>query len=70
MQYLTLDWEHLPQYGSCVCMWEGVLIETAMPLVDNIDDWYEVTAPQSQEYLNAVNDLFGTDFMLEDFAGR
>ena len=33
-------------------------------------DWGEVTAPMDQEYLDAVNEVFGTAFRYEKFAGR
>lgn len=66
----TKDWEHLPEFGSWVCLWEGTLIETPAPLVSNFDDWYEVTAPDSQAYLDAVNNALDTNFTMDQFAGR
>ncbi len=46
--------------------------------MDPQSEWYEVTAvegmsgslEQDQAYLDAVNDLFGSDFEFSDFAGR
>ena len=40
------------------------------------EDWIEVTAPQvagdkaAHEFLNDINKVFGTDYKLEQFAGR
>lgn len=33
-------------------------------------NWGEVTAPEDQEFLDAVNRVFGTSFRIENFAGR
>jgi hypothetical protein len=33
-------------------------------------NWGEVTAPEDQGFLDAVNRILGTSFRLEDFAGR
>lgn len=33
-------------------------------------NWGEVTAPENQEFLDAVNLVFGTAFCYDDFAGR
>lgn len=74
----------LHQWGSFVRLVDGVLWERPMSrhmaTVDcdrpeefwnlDRDEWYEVTAPQCQEYLDDVNEAFGTDFQLGDFAGR
>lgn len=30
-------------------------------------DWIEVIEPQSQDFLDAVNDFYGTHFYMEDF---
>lgn len=30
----------------------------------------EITAPESQEFLDVINEVFGTDFKYDDFAGR
>jgi len=30
----------------------------------------EITAPQSQEFLDSINEVFGTSFKFEEFAGR
>lgn len=32
--------------------------------------WSEVSAPDSQEFLDAVNKVFGTNFTMADFPGR
>lgn len=33
-------------------------------------NWGEVTAPEDQEFLDAVNSIFGTSFDWQKFAGR
>jgi hypothetical protein len=34
-------------------------------------EWtYEITAPENQAFLDAVNELLGTEFKFEEFAGR
>ena len=33
-------------------------------------NWGEVTAPEYQEFLDAVNRIFGTSFRFENLAGR
>jgi superoxide dismutase len=37
---------------------------------DGIEPGGEVTAPASQAFLDAVNETFGSEFKLEQFAGR
>lgn len=34
------------------------------------DEWVEVSAPESQEFLDAVNEFYGTFFEMSDFPGR
>jgi hypothetical protein len=36
----------------------------------NFDEAVEVTAPESQAFLDAVNAKLGTDFKMDEFAGR
>ena len=31
---------------------------------------YELSAPENQKFLDVVNELLGTDFRFEEFAGR
>ena len=33
-------------------------------------DWNEVTAPESQKFLDDINKKFKTKFKMDDFAGR
>ena len=33
-------------------------------------DWVEVTAPESQKFLDDINKAFKTKFKMDDFAGR
>ena len=66
---------YLRKYGCRVRLDGNTLIE--MPVSHwaqvpptSADEWYEVTAPQEQGYLDAVNKALGTDYALTDFAGR
>jgi hypothetical protein len=38
--------------------------------LDPLDDAYEISAPDSQEFLDAINTHFGTAYRWEDFPGR
>ena len=33
----------------------------------NKEHWVEVTAPESQQFLDEVNEVFGTEFKMEQF---
>ena len=67
----------LEAFGCFVSMLDGTLYACAMntdgsPDVydDGLNHWGEVTAPEEQEFLDAVNSRFGTTFKLDQFAGR
>ena len=55
---------------------KGVLYQTPETPPYRDEDWIEVTAPQvagdkaAHEFLNDINKVFGTDYKLEQFAGR
>ena len=34
------------------------------------ENWSDLTAPESQEFLDEVNKKFGTSYRMEEFAGR
>lgn len=74
----------LPDFGCYVRVIDGTLFDCAMPadvketggevavngwLADE-DNWGEVSAPGSQEFLDAVNREFGTSFRMDQFPGR
>lgn len=67
-------WVRLPDFGCAVRLVEGGLQETPLLEDGSIEDDFEsttdVTAPASQEYLDAVNAALGTTFTLDQFAGR
>jgi len=65
--------EKLENFGCYVLVDESVLCAAPIldpPSKDTPVSWGEVTAPQSQEFLDTVNSLFGTNFKMTDFAGR
>ncbi len=57
--------------GCFVRVIDGALFASAM-LADGTKDAdeCEVTAPESQEFLDEVNAEFGTSYKFEEFAGR
>jgi len=65
----------LKRFG-CLCrVVDGTLYDQGLRTVDFLNVWNEdlageVTAPQSQEFLDAVNSAFGTTFEMDQFAGR
>jgi len=66
-------WTVLPEFGSAIRLEEGVLLEiplNADGTLDGEDAIGEVTVPESQEYLDAVNEALGTSFTMNQFAGR
>lgn len=62
----------LPEFGCFVTLNDGVLFSCPMDEQGGPDeeDACEVTAPQSQAFLDAVNFIFNTDFQLKQFSGR
>ncbi len=67
----SLRWVPLPEFGSYVAVDAGVLYDSPMMQDGSRDtEFCEVTAPEDQRYLDAVNRLFGTTFTLDQFAGR
>ena len=70
----------LPQYGCVVWVQDGTLFDceantfaaaggTVQAAID-AGEYGEVTAPQSQAFLDRVNFHLGTEFLFENFAGR
>jgi hypothetical protein len=67
----------MPEYGTWVKIEDGNILDCNI-MVDESPEtdedgklvWGEVTAPEHQEFLDAVNVLFGTEYKHEDFAGR
>ena len=63
----------LEQFGCYVELRDSTLFCVAMSKgglwdLDGDDpNWYEVTDPQSQEFLDAVNNHYKTTFKLSDF---
>ena len=67
----------LESVGSYFQVTDGVLEyspmdDTGMPDwdMDGSISWYEVTAPESQEMIDGINRVFGTNYKLAEFAGR
>ncbi len=80
MKNATTSAHPLYRFGSWVRLIDGTLFERPMSAIDQSEagEWYEVTAVEGmgetperdQAYLDAVNELFDTDFQFSDFAGR
>jgi long-subunit fatty acid transport protein len=65
----------LPHYGCFVQLDSSGGVKTIMTapmLLDGTcdDDWIEVSAPNDQGFLDAVNAEFNTSFQMKDFPGR
>jgi hypothetical protein len=70
----------LPQYGCVVWVDDGTLYDCEANTFAEAggtvqgaifaDEYGEVTAPQSQAFLDRVNFHLGTDFKMDEFAGR
>lgn len=66
----------LPMYGGAVWLseWDGKECLQGCALNDDgsldLPNGYDLTAPESQEFLDAVNKVLGTKFDLSQFAGR
>lgn len=71
-------WVSFEAYGTWLKVKDGVLYASPMlanSVVDknfivNEDEITEVTAPEDQDFLDAVNVYFGTSFLFEKFDGR
>lgn len=67
---------HLPAFGCVVWLDDGTLYTMEANTFReggydiNYRDGVEVTAPESQAFLDAVNDRYATSFELDQFAGR
>jgi uncharacterized SAM-dependent methyltransferase len=64
----------LDDFGCVAWLYAGVLMTQDRGDYDeygkNFDEAVEVTAPESQAFLDAVNAKLGTDFKMDEFAGR
>lgn len=72
----TKGYKQIEEYGAFFIVQDGELLEVAMN-EDGSPDTYDgelnvgiVSAPESQEFLDVINSEFGTDFKLDQFAGR
>jgi len=67
-----MNWKALRQFGCYVAVKDRALF--SCPMLSNgtmaSEDVSEVTAPEGPEFLEAVNELFGTRYRMKDFAGR
>jgi hypothetical protein len=81
LTYLDNNYVSLVGYGGFVAISPDRLTLFDCPkLADGTPDrssifpghlnWGEVTAPEDQGFLDAVNRIFGTSFKYEDFDGR
>jgi len=66
----------MEKYGAAFMVDNGTLMSVAMLRDGSFEtwdgdlDWGEVTAPQDQKFLDAINKAFKTKFKMDDFAGR
>ena len=66
----------MEKYGAAFMVDNGVLLSVPMlrdggfETFDGDLDWGEVTAPESQKFLDDINKKFKTKFKMDDFAGR
>ena len=66
----------MEKYGAAYMIDNGTLMSVAMLRDGSFEtwdgdlDWGEVTAPQDQKFLDAINKAFKTKFKMDDFAGR
>lgn len=69
-------WVAFPEYGAYFKVVGSDLLECVMEDDGSMGTYNgeincgEVTAPESQEFLDGINAHFGTDFRYEKFAGR
>ena len=62
----------LDEWGCVVWVDNGVLYSSVIHADDSVNygDYGEVTAPESQIFLDAVNGWLGTSFRYDEFPGR
>ena len=66
----------MEKYGAAFMIEKGALMSVAMLRDGSFEtwdgnlDWSEVTAPESQKFLDDINKVFKTKFKMDDFAGR
>lgn len=66
----------MEKYGAAFMIDNGHLMSVAMNRDGSLEtfdgdlDWGEVTAPESQKFLDDINKKFKTKFKMDDFAGR
>lgn len=66
----------MEKYGAAFMVDNGTLMSVAMLRDGSFEtwdgdlDWGEVTAPDSQKFLDDINKKFKTKFKMDDFAGR
>ena len=66
----------MEKYGAAFMVDNGTLMSVAMLRDGSFEtwdgdlDWVEVTAPESQKFLDDINKKFKTKFKMDDFAGR
>lgn len=66
----------MEKYGAAFMVDNGHLMSVAMNRDGSLEtfggelDWSEVTAPESQKFLDDINKKFKTKFKMDDFAGR
>ena len=66
----------MEKYGAAFMVDNGHLLSVPMLRDGGFEtfggelDWGEVTAPESQKFLNDINKAFKTKFKMDDFAGR
>ena len=64
----------LDAYGCYVWLSDGALFDAEInDFIKYGQDWevaVEITAPENQDFLDAVNEVLGSDFRYEQFAGR
>jgi hypothetical protein len=70
------DWQPLPEFGCFVQIHDGSLLAASMMNDGSIEmdrgevNACDVCAPESQEFLDAVNAVFGTSYRMDQFSGR
>ena len=66
----------MEKYGAAFMVDNGHLMSVAMNRDGSLEtfggelDWSEVTAPESQKFLDDINKKFKTKFKMDDFSGR
>lgn len=62
---------NLLDFGCAVAHWHDALFSRPLDTSgEQVDEWGEVTAPESQAFLDAANAALGTSFTFDQFAGR